>query len=62
MKTGVRGAMFLGVRSLLHLPVACTYVTYMQNTEKGAQQSRRGNGIILEPFAPEITARFSKWR
>ena len=56
METGIRGAMFLEVRSLLHLPVACTCVTYMQSTEKGAQQSRRSTGTALGPFIPGIPA------
>ena len=49
VETGIRGAMFLEVGSLLHLPVARTYVTYMQSTEKGAQQSRGSTGTALGP-------------
>ena len=62
MKTGIRGAIFLEVGSLLHLPVACTCITYMQSTEKGAQQSRRSTGIALGPFTPDIPATCTRWR
>ena len=46
----------------LHLPVACTYMIYMQKTEKGAQWTRRCSGIALGPFTRDITARCSRWR
>ena len=42
--------MFLGVGVSLHLPVACTYMIYMQKTEKGARWTRKCSGIALGPF------------
>ena len=51
MKTGITRAMFLGAGVSLHLPVACTYIIYMQNTEKVARWTRRCSGIALGPFA-----------
>ena len=62
VKTGIRKAMFLGVGVSLHLPVACTYIIHMQNTEKGARWTRRSTGIALGPFTLDITARCSRWR
>ena len=51
-----------GVGVSLHLPVACTYMIYMQKTEKGARRTRRCSGIALGPFTHDITARCSRWR
>ena len=42
--------------SLLHLPVACTYIIYMQTTEKGAQWRRRSTGIVLHPTSLQDAA------
>ena len=62
VKTGIRRAMFLGAGVSLHLPVACTYMIYMQKTEKGARWTRKCSGIALGPFTLDITARCSRWR
>ena len=51
-----------GVGVSLHLPVACTYIIYMQNTEKGAGWTRRCTSIMLGPFTLDITARCSRGR
>ena len=62
VKTGIRRAMFLGAGVSLHLPVACTYMIYMQKTEKGARWTRKCSGIALGPFTLDITAICSRWR